>query len=255
MVQPLATCLGGTRGPVSSGSATRLHYSWSGGVVGCLTVTLTTPLTPVPALMSGVGSHGVDVEELWRVPCSEHERVHSRLFVSMVEDKEEDEEEVQDVKLRHDGAKSVRVRHHSTLRFSIPTALLSDFTISTAHRNKQGAGAAVDSDDDLGARGGYRGDDGVGLYGPDAGDDATDDADYLGLGEDGDTCYTVGGFDDLGEPDGGGDMVPRLLAPGLRNYGAVRLPHDGASTEETTTADERDLAYMARNGGGRVWGT
>jgi hypothetical protein len=65
--------------------------------------------------------------------------------------------------------------------------------------------------------------------------------------------YDDGG-DDLGEPDGGGDMVLRLPVPGQRDYGVARLPSDGASTEETTKADERDLAYTARKGGGGVGG-
>ena len=275
MIQPLPTCLGGTRGPVSSESATRLHYSWSGGVVGCLTVTLTTPLTPVPALMSGVGSHGVDVEELWRVPCSEHERVHSRLFVSVVEDavaatpdlklEIEDSEdgpddpaelqdEVQDVLLGHRSYNFVS-RHYSTLRFSTPTALLNAFPILTAHRNWRtmtaSTGSGAGHGGGFGARGGFRDDGGSGMVTL----DATDDAGCLGLGEDGDTCKYGGGDAGSDEPYGGGDIVLRPAVPVLRNYGAARRPHDEATTEETMTADERDLAYMARSGGDGVWGT
>ena len=77
----------------------------------------------------------------------------------------------------------------------------------------------------------------------------------MDLGEDGDVDSYDDGGDDLGEPDGGGDMVLGLGGPTLRSYETERLSRDGAPTEETTMADERDLAYTARNGGGVGRGT
>ena len=352
MLKPRATCLDGTGGTVSSGDVTRSHYSWSGGYGGVLTVTLPTPLSPSPALTSRVGVRGVSVDELWRVLYSGYEGFHSRLFVSVVEDMEtvvatldlmmdEDgpDEEVQDVMRHHIGANSFVLRHHSTLRFSIPAALfifpafvdsgakliakidqdaarvteikdvvklaqsavgtltqkqseidkLDTIIVKTVEprsisrsssvssssgksstlapglsRCKDGSAASLQTP----ARLCWRLSHSVGYelvpadywdlgcdgdkcdYGY-CGADAIDDADSRDLGGHGGTCDPEV---DHGEPDGGGDMVLRLPVPGQRDYGVVRLPYDGAPTEETTKADERDLAYTARKGGGGVWG-
>ena len=374
MLKPRATSLDGTCGPVSSGDVTRSHYSWSGGDVGFLTVTPATPLSPSPTLTSWVGVRGVSVDELWRVLYSGYEGFHSRLFVSVVEDMEtvvatldlmmyEDgpDEEVQDVMRHHIGANSFVLRHHSTLRFSIPAALfifpafvdsgakliakidqdaarvteikdvvkLAQSAVGTLtkeqsemdkrdtifvktveprsisrsssvssssgksstlapglSRRKDGSAASLLTPARMPTAHRNRGGGGFGLYRPDVvrlcwrlshsvgydlvpadywdlgddggtcdygycGGDAIDDADSWDLGVHGGTC----GFEvDHGEPDGGGDMVLRLPVPGQRDYGEARLPYDGATTEETTKADERDLAYTARKGGGGVWG-
>ena len=72
----------------------------------------------------------------------------------------------------------------------------------------------------------------------------------MDLGEDGDVGSYDDGGDDLGEPDGGGDMVLGLTGPAPRGYETERVSGDGAPADETTMADGRNLAYMARNGGG-----
>ena len=169
MLKPRATSRDGTCGPVSSGDVTRSHYSWPGGSVGVLSVTLSTPLSPFPALMPRLGDRGVSVDELWRVLYSGYDSFRSRLVFSVVEDIEtvaatpdlkmhEDgpDGEVQNVMSHHIGTNSVVLRHHSTLRFSIPAALLSVFTIPTAHRNRQVDALSTASrgqDDALGQRG------------------------------------------------------------------------------------------------------
>ena len=261
MLKPRATCPDGTGGTDSSGDVTRSHYSWPGGTVGVLSVTLPTPPSPLPALMPRLGDRGVSVDELGRVLYSGYDGFRSRLCFSVVKDIETvaappdlkmhadgPDGEVQDVMGLHSGVKSDVLCHHSTSRFSTPTALFTALPISTAYRNWL---TAYGTGSGRGARGAYWDGGCSGLVTT----DATDVADYLGLDEDGETCNYGGGDDDPGEPDGGGYMVLKLLGPGLRSYGAARVPHEGASTEETTRADDRDLAYMARYGGGRVWGT
>jgi hypothetical protein len=276
MVQPGATCPDGTCGTNSCGDETRSHYSWSGGDVGFLTIAR-GPLSPSSTLMSWLGARGVVIDELCKVHFSVYEGLQSRRFVSLVEvldavaatpdlklkvDDSEDgldypaelQNEVQDVLLGHRSYNFVS-RHHSTLRFSTPTALLNAFPILSAHRNWRtmtaGTGSGAGHGGGFGARGGFQDDGGSGMVTL----DAADDAGCLGLGEDGDTCKYGGGDAGSDEPYGGGDIVLRPAVPVLRNYGAARRPHDEATTEETMTADERDLAYMARSGGDSVWGT